>query len=295
MHQPSLYNTSEWWRNQLALIPAIVLTCVVMFGFADSALAAYGSVSKTSVVDPNILKIDEMAHLGTKINYDFTLQDEAGVDFALGDMLGKPLVLALSYYSCDGACSVINRNLRETLKDVDRWQMGKDYNVLTISFDQHDTPETLSAFIEKAGFTDGLPSGWKMGTMRNKEDIKRLTDSMGFKFFWSPRDALFLHPNVYIMLSSKGRVTRYLYGSSINSKDMQLAITKTKGGEISAANVINFVVGACYSYNYKDGKYTVNIPMIIAGAALVFGLGLIAVSFLIMKRRVKHETQISNA
>jgi protein SCO1/2 len=287
-----LQYATELWRKQLLLLP--VLVCVALLGFADSALAAYGSVNKTSVVDPNILKIDEMTHLGEKINYDFTLLDETGNNFALGDMLGKPLILALSYYTCDGACSVINRNLKETLEGVDRWQMGKDYNVLTISFDQNDTPDTLSAFIQKTGFTDGLSPGWKMATMRNKEDIIRLTNSVGFKFFWSPRDGLFLHPNVYIMLSPEGRVTRYLYGNTITARDIQLSITKAIGEKISAANIINFVVGACYSYNYKDGKYTVNIPMIIAGGALVFGLGLIAISFLIMKRRVQNETQISN-
>jgi len=285
MHQSSLHKTSKLWRNQLALVPAIVLICASMFGFSGSAQAAYGNVNKTSVVDPDILRVDEKAHLGAKINYDFTLKDEAGADFALGEMLGKPLVLAFSYYSCDGACSVINQNLKETLKGVDRWQIGKDYHVLTVSFDQHDTVATLTDFMQKAGFADGLPSGWKMTTMQNKEDILKLTESMGFKFFWSPRDALFLHPNVYIMLSPKGRVTRYLYGSSISSGDMQLAITKAKGGEISASNVIDFVVGACYSYNYKDGKYAVNIPLFVAAGGLLFGLGLIVGSFLIMKRR----------
>jgi protein SCO1/2 len=290
-----LHHASKLWWNRLVLAPAMILICVASFGFADSAQAAYGNVNKTSVVDPDILRIDEKTYLGTKINDDFIIKDETGNDFAMGNMLGKPLILALSYYSCDGACSVINQNLKEILKGVDRWQVGEDYNVLTVSFDQYDTQATLSDFIQKVGFVNGLPSGWKMTTMLNKEDILKFTGSVGFKFFWSPRDALFLHPNVYIMLSPEGRVTRYLYGSSIGSEDMQLAITKAKGGEISAANMINFIVGACYSYNYKDGKYTVNIPLFVAGGALIFGLGLIAGSFLIMKRRVKHETQISNA
>ena len=266
-----------------------------MTGFGGNAYAAYGAVTTDSDVDPDIVRIDEKANLGQKINYDFILQEADGNEFAMGDLFGKgkPVILALSYYTCDGACSVLNRNLRYTLEGVDGWTLGKDYDVLTVSFDQHDTPATLKAFMKKAGFADGLPDGWRMTTMKSKEDILKLTQSIGFKFFWSPRDAMFLHPNVYIMLSPEGRITRFLYGGSISSDDMELSITKAMGEEISPANVINFVLGACYSYNYKDGKYTINIPLFIAVGALIFGIGLIVFSFLIMRRRrVKHENQI---
>jgi len=280
MIKTSSYHAKASWHG---ICHVVALLLVAMFGYSGVAVAAYGNVTKDSVVDPSILKIDEKAFLGEKVNYDFVLQDETGADFALGSMLGKPLVLAFSYYTCDGACSVINKNLHETLKGVERWKIGQDYNVLTVSFDQHDTPATLVEFMQKAGFADGVPSGWKMTTMREKENIEKLTGSMGFKFFWSPRDALFLHPNVYIMLSPKGRVTRYLYGGTISASDMELAITKAMGEKIAAANVIDFVVGACYSYNYKDGKYTINIPLFVAAGGLIFGLSLIVGSFSYMK------------
>jgi len=291
LNQTSSHSVKSSWCNLRKLVSAMAVSAVVMLGFANGAHAAYGNVTKTSVVDPSILKIEEMKFLGEKADYDFILQDETGADFKLGSLIGKPLVLAFSYYTCDGACSVINKNLAETLKGVDRWKMGQDYNVLTVSFDQNDTPATLVNFMKETGFDDGLPAGWKMTTMLKKEDILKLTGSMGFKFFWSPRDAMFLHPNVYIMLSPKGRVTRYLYGGTITPTDMELAITKAKGGEIAAANVIDFVVGACYSYNYKDGKYSINIPLFVAAGALIFGLSLIVGSFSYMKfRRVKHES-----
>ncbi|WP_176962426.1 SCO family protein [Mariprofundus sp. NF] len=278
------------WLSLRKLAAAMVVSAVALLGFANGAYAAYGNVTKDSVVDPSILKIEEIKFLGEKVDYDFVLQDKSGADFKLGSLIGKPLILAFSYYTCDGACSVINKNLAETLKGVNRWEMGQDYNVLTVSFDHNDTPTTIANFMKEAGFEGNLPDGWKITTMREKENILKLTGSMGFNFFWSPRDAMFLHPNVYIMLSPKGRVTRYLYGGTITPLDMELAITKAMGEKIAAANVIDFVVGACYSYNYKDGKYTVNIPLFVAAGALIFGLSLIVGSFSYMKfRRVKHE------
>ncbi|MES0371611.1 MAG: SCO family protein [Mariprofundaceae bacterium] len=268
----------------------------VLFAFAmsvsNTAYAAYGSVTQNSDVDPTIVKIKEVDFLGQKISSDYMLVDQNGKEFSFKEMLGKPTILALSYYRCDGACSVLNRNLWNTLQEVEQWKIDKDFNVLTISFDRHDTPATLTKFMDYAGFKDGLPDGWKMTTMKNPEDIKRLTDSIGYKFFWSPRDAIFMHPNVYVMISPKGRVTRYLYGANISGIDMDVSITKSIGEELSPANVINFLIGSCYSYNYKDGKYTVNIPLIIAAGALVFGLMLLSGSMLHMKRRKRKEAEL---
>lgn len=271
----------------------IVVTLLPLLCTAQMAYAAYGSVTQDSDIDPTIVKIDENAFLGEKIAADYALMDQNGTEFTTGDLLGKPLILALSYYTCDGACSALNSNLRMTLDGVDDWKLGKDYRVLTVSFDRHDTTEKLQTFMHKSGFADALPAGWRMATMKNPEDIKRLTDSMGFKFFWSPRDALFLHPSVYIMLSPEGRVTRYLYGASVAPEDIEFSITKAYGEELSPANVINFIVGACYSYNFKDGKYKVNIPLFVAAGGLIFGVGLIITGYTIMKhRRERDENKI---
>ncbi|MDX8411405.1 MAG: SCO family protein [Mariprofundaceae bacterium] len=271
------------------LIPTLLL---LLFTGSGQALAEYGNVNRDSQVDPKVVKIDEKTYLGVKLDESYALQDENGSDFTLGDMFGKPLVLALAYYTCDGACPTLNRNLMDTLSDVDRWKLGEDFNVLTVSFDKHDTPEKLATFMKKAGFKDTLPEGWRMATLTNPEDIMRLTGSMGYKFFWSPRDAIFLHPSVYIMISPKGRVTRYLYGANIEGSDMEISITKAYGEELTASNVINFVLGACYSYNYKDGKYKVNIPLFVALGGLIFGGSLLTFGMLrTKKRRMKQDSE----
>jgi len=262
---------------------------ILMLLFSTSAYAAYGNVPTNTDVDPTIVKIKEVNFLGQKISPDYRVVDQDGKEFTVGDMLGKPLILALSYYRCDGACSVLNRNLWNTLQEVEQWKIGRDFNVLTVSFDRHDDSKALKKFMEYSGFKDGLPAGWKMTTLKDEKDILPLTESVGYKFFWSPRDAIFLHPNVYIMVSPKGRVTRYLYGANITGNDMDISITKAMGEELSPANVINFLVGACYSYNYKDGKYKVNIPIFVAAGGLVLGLCLLIGSFLHMKRRKRKE------
>jgi len=275
-------------RNRLRLVPAMACLCAVLgagvFLYPGQAQAAYGNVTEESQINPEIFKIKEKNFLGGKVAGDYVLRDVSGKSFKLADMPDTPLILVLSYFSCDGACSVINRMLANTLKGVDRWKLGKDYNVLTVSFDQHDTPTTMRTFREKMGF-EQLPQGWRMATMQNRKEIDRLAGSIGFKFFWSPRDRVFLHPSVYTVLSPKGKITRYLYAGKVDADDVELALTKAMRGETSPVNIIDFVVAACHSYNYKDGKYKLNIPLFVALGGLIGGVVLMAVGFMIAKRK----------
>lgn len=276
-------------------VPVMMVLFMLLMS-SESAFAAYGNVTQDSQVDPRVVKIDEKQYLGEKIDPRFILLDAKGGEFRFGDMLGKPLILVLSYYKCDGACPSLNRNLHETLSGVDRWSLGQDYQVLTLSFDRHDNTASIQEFMHHAGFKGGLPDGWEIATFKDPEDIKRFTGAIGYKYFWSPRDRMFLHPSAYIMLSPKGRVVRYLYGSSVGSSDIEISITKAYGEELSPSNVINFVLGACYSYNYKDGKYTINIPLFVAAGGLIFGILLIIIGVMIMKRRrVRNENKIIHA
>jgi protein SCO1/2 len=276
-------------RNRLRTVPVVLACIFFVMGVGvtmspELAQAAYGNVTEESQIDPEIFRIQEKDFLGGKVAGDYMFLDAAGNSFKLADLPAKPLILVLSYFTCDGACSVINRTLANTLQGMDRWKLGRDYNVLTVSFDRHDTPSTMREFQKKMGF-EQLPQGWRMATMRNKEDIVRLANSIGFKFFWSPRDRIFLHPSVYTVLSPTGQITRYLYAGKVDADDVELSITKAMGGEISPVNIIDFVVAACHSYNYKDGKYKLNIPLFVALGGLVAGVTLMLGGFLITKRK----------
>jgi len=280
---------SRW--NRLRSVPVLACLFAVLGAgvimLPGTARASYKStmMAPDSQIDPAIFRINERKFLGGKVDGNYVLRDASGKTFKLGGMLGrKPLILVLSYFTCDGACSVINRTLANTLKKLDRWKIGKDYNVLTVSIDPHDTPATMREFRKKMGF-EQLPKGWRMATMRNRKAIDRLAASIGFKFFWSPRDRIFLHPSVYTILSPKGRIMRYLYAGKVDPYDVQLALTKAMSGEVSPVNLVDFVVAACHSYNYKDGKYTLNIPLFVAIGGLVVGVTMMVGGFMIVKRR----------
>ncbi len=245
-----------------------------------------------STIDPKVVAIDERAHLGTRIDGRFRLRDASGRVFALADYRGKPLILLFSYYRCDGLCGTINRHLQTLIDGVERFRPGEDFRVLTVSFDRQDDVNAMAAFRQRNHLA-GRP-GWTLAILDNPDDILPLTASVGVRFFWSYRDRVFVHPNAFIFVSPQGRVVRYLYGTLVTPKDVELALIDANWETISTSGkLIDILAGVCFSYNFKEGRYTINIPLFAGLGALLLGIVLVATSFLVAKKKL-HRREATN-
>jgi len=255
----------------------------------QSLLAARPASLPESTIDPAVLQIDELKHLGTPLEAGLPLIDQDGRPFALGELRGKPAILLLSYYGCDGTCSTFNRSLAHALESVGRFRIGIDYQVLTVSFDKADTAQTTADFVAKAGIPDALRPGWRHAVLRDPDgDIPRLTGSLGFNFFWSRADQTFLHPNVMVFLTPDGRVARYLYGHRLNPGDIEKALIEADWNRIAnSANVIDILTGVCYSYSYAEGRYHFNYSLFAGLGSMLLGLSVIGLGAFVYKKRME--------
>jgi protein SCO1/2 len=252
---------------------------------AGESFAEYGRVPE-SVIDLSTIRIDETKYLGKKLNGDMALVDQNGVRFNLKDMFGKPLILVLAYYTCDGACSTVNADLRDVLAKTDKVEIGKDFNVLTISFDIKDTATTVASFRKDLSLPPNMAGAWKHALAVNPKEVGDLASGIGYKYFWSVADRTFLHPNLYIFISPDGRVARYLYASSVGPRDVEVAVIEAARGEVGPNKIGALLISYCYSYNYKVGKYTLNIPIFIGlGSLAVGGLSLLVATY-VKKRQI---------
>lgn len=252
---------------------------------AQGAAAEYGRIPPTAI-DPAALTIDEAGHLGQRLDRKIVLRGEDGAEFTLGNMLDKPLILVFSYYQCDGACPTINRNLAKTILAARRFHPGEDYRLLTVSFDRNDTTEQLQHFVQHLELPAETRKGWRHAVVKHPEDLAALTQSVGYKYFWSVRDGVFVHPNVLIFVTPEGRVARYLYGLSATPRDVELALIDANGGRIAKpSEAIDFLTGICFSYNFSEGRYVLNYPLFIAMGAFAFGVVLVVFSFTVYKNR----------
>src|SRR5208283_4848571 len=76
-----------------------------------------------------------------QIPADLMFRDETGKAVRLGDYFGrKPLILNLVYYQCPMLCGEVLIGLESALR-VLKFDVGNQFDVLTVSFDPKDTPE----------------------------------------------------------------------------------------------------------------------------------------------------------
>jgi protein SCO1 len=244
--------------------------------------------NRDSVLDPSLMRIDEPKYLGKPLDGETLLVDAEGRELRLRDWLGKPMILLLSYYGCDGTCPTMNANLARVLRDVRRFRLGDDYRVLTVSFDPQDTSQTASAFLAKTGAVPAeMRSGWRHTVLRAPaEQARAFAGSIGFRFFWSQEDKVFLHPNVLAFLTPEGRVARYIYGTRLDAATVELALIDADWGRISNSSALfDMMTGACFSYNYAEGRYQPNYSLLTGAASLLLGIGLMGFGIWFYRRR----------
>ena len=87
-------------------------------------------------------------NIGQFVPLDATFRDETGKPVRLADYFtDKPVVLSFAYDTCPMLCNLSVQGLASSLRGINL-QAGKDFNVVTVSFDPKDTPERSS---EKKG------------------------------------------------------------------------------------------------------------------------------------------------
>jgi len=241
------------------------------------------------------MQVDEPRFLGNRMRGATVLTDIEGRDVTVAEILGKPVILLLSYYGCDGTCPTMNAELSRVLAKVERFKLGEDYRVLTVSFDPRDTPQTAREFLAKTAGTTTMPDGWRHVVVKGG-DVKGFAGEVGFNFFWSDAAKAFLHPNVLVFLTPEGRVARYIYGTRMDARTVELAITDADWERISQSTaVFDMLTGACFSYNYAEGRYQINYSLLAGVGSLLLGLTLMAAGALIYRRKMARRAREARA
>ena len=269
-----------------------VLAVLLAWGLSALPAAAQYFRRPVSDLDPRIMRIEEKEVLGRSITPSTVLVDHLGRELRWGDLLGKPVILVLSYYTCDGSCSIINQAMASLLKDVTAVRPGEDFRIVTLSFDRHDSLGSTAKFRDLvATEAKGLAEdAWTFATFKSEADLKAETERIGFKFFWSPEDRIFLHPGAFLFFSPKGQLVRVLYQQDISGRDVELGVLDARQGQFRPNEIINFALSLCYSYNYHDGKYALSIPLFVGLGALLTGLSTLFGSIFVFKLTKKRKS-----
>lgn len=207
--------------------------------------------------------------LGGQAALDVTLATEDGTPVRLAELVTMPTIIAPVYYSCPNECNVLLGTLATVLPQVGL-RPGVEYQVLAVSFDDHDTPETATK--RKADFFNTVAAGFPPQAWRfltgSEADVRRLMDSLGFHYA-RVGDA-FRHSITLIALSPQGKITRYLYG--IRPLAFDIAMAATEAGEGRTGLSVKRAIAMCYTYDPQGRRYVFDV-MKVAGAGVLLAIG----------------------
>jgi protein SCO1/2 len=220
-------------------------------------------------------------HLGDFIPQNLKFTNEKDQLVSLTCLIDKPTVLSLVYFDCPGLCSPLLDGVSQAI-EKSNLELGKDYQVITVSFNYRDTQEKAKqkkeTFLRRHSKSHSAYWIYLTGDSTN---IYNLCNAVGFKF---KRQGLnFIHPAAIMIHSPKGKLTRYLYGISFIPFDFKMSIMEAERGV--SLPTLNRALEYGFTNHHTVMPYTLRITKLV-GTLLLFTL-LLSVIVLILKGRKK--------
>ncbi len=276
------------------LIPVAILLLVT--GSAATSGAQYNGVPKSGMmtkggmpagISPNELKqVSFEQNLGVQVPLDLPFRDETGRAVQLSQYFtGRPVVLALVYYECPMLCVQALNGLVKSLK-VLALEPGRDYTIVTVSFNPEETPAQAAA--KKDEYVarlkrPGAADAWHFLT-GTEASIRLLTDTVGFHYVYDAATKQFAHPTGMIVLTPEGKTSKYVYGIDYGPRDLRLALVEASDHKVGTP--VDRLLLYCYHYDPTTGKYGL-VLMNVLRLAGVLTVAMIGGFILLMRRREK--------
>lgn len=252
---------------------------LVLLTFLALSLRAQ-EMKKTTPLLQQDLEVGIIEHLGDTIPMNLWFMNENNDTVRIGDLIDKPTILLFVYFDCPFLCSPLMDGVADVVSKTDM-ALGKDYQIITISFNTKDTPE--KAREKKVNFVQRISKEnqkYWMYLTGTQENITAMTEALGFRYKAQGLD--FAHASAIMVISPHGIITRYLYGLNFLPFDLKMAIIESQ--KDIARPTINKILEYCFAYNPASKTYTIQITRIVGTFTLVIAAIVLAILFLKKKK-----------
>jgi len=232
--------------------------------------------------------------LNQQLPLDLVFRDESGAQVKLGQYFGqKPVVLAFVYYDCPMLCTQVLNGMVTSFR-VLPFEMGKEFDVVTISFDPRETPELAAS--KKKVYVDYLPekmkasarNGWHFLT-GDAANIERITDAAGFRYHYDEKTKQFAHASAIMVATPEGKLSHYFYGVNYSARDLRFGLIESSQHKIGS--VTEQLSLYCYQYDPTKGTYGAAVMRILRITGVLTFLGIIALIFFLKPRNRQQATR----
>jgi protein SCO1/2 len=254
------------------------------------ASALFAQSAQTPPQLPGEVGIDQK--LNGQIPLNTMFRDETGRVVRLNEFFhhNKPVILTFMYYRCPMLCSMVMEGVTSSLTEL-KFDIGKEFDVVTISIDPRDTvqaaAEKKEKYIKRYGRFEAA-TGWHFLT-GPESAIRQVTEAAGFHYAYDPRLDQFAHPTAMMVLTPDGRMSRYLYGFEYQPRDVRLALVEASQNRIG--NATDQILLLCYHYSPATGKYSAAAMNFVRAGGVATIAGLVGFIVIQLRREKKEENQ----
>lgn len=195
---------------------------------------------------------------------------------------GKPVILSFNYSNCPKLCSVQLENMVDTLTQID-FKIGSDFEMVSITIDPSETPDiaqqNIDIYLKRYNLSEAK-DGFHF-LIGEEKNIRSVAQEVGFQYKYVESQKLYSHPPVFILLSPKGKIVRYIHGLDYDPKTMRLALIEAAEGKIgSPINMASYGLG-CFVFDETTGKYTFQAMalMRLGGLLTIIALGVTLIPY----------------
>lgn len=225
--------------------------------------------------------------LGGAVPLDLAFRNEGGKSVKLGDYLGEgPVILTLNYYTCPMLCPLTLHSLFGSAERMGGISIARDFRIVTVSIDPEERPESARARAgEMHAQMEGIRdpgSRWAFLYGRG-EEIDGLAKAIGFRYRKVGND--FAHPNVVVVLTAEGKISRYVYGIDPEPRDLKLALIEAAGGRIGESSLAHRALLFCFQYDPVERKYALYARNIMKAGGVLTLVFLGVLYFSLWRRR----------
>ncbi len=243
---------------------AVLLSAVAV------VLAAPATAQLNRGTPEELREISIEERLGARLPLDLEFIDEDGRPVRLGQFFDgeHPVVLTLNYYRCPMLCGLLLNGLLDVLKRTS-FEPGRDFQILTVSFDPLEGPELAREkkrnYINAYGKSSAA-AGWHFLTGQ-RDPIKRLTGTVGFHYKWNEEQQQWAHAAALIICTPEGQVSRYLGGVVFDPQTFRLSLIEASDGKIGT--LFDQVFLTCFQYHSDEGAYTASARGLMRAGGVV--------------------------
>ena len=195
-----------------------------------------------------------------QVPLELQFQDENGQTVKLGDFFkpDRPVLLMMIYFECPMLCNLTLNGVVKATKPS-RLVPGKDYEIVTVSFDPREGPAL--ARLKKANYLKSLgrpeaAAGWHFLTSDQPAAARALGDALGFGYKLDFKGKDYLHQAAIYICTPSGRVARTVQGVDFDPDMLRDSLIEASAGKISSG-LFGFALSCgLVQFDPAAGKYT---------------------------------------